>query len=436
MDLSVGLMTLIIFVSLAILLFSGMPIAFGLMAMGIIGIYAFLPRAIPGDASIQAFNAVNSFTLTACTMYIFMGELLVRSRVSEMVYQSLEKILGKLPGGLLHAVIVFCALFAAVSGSSVATAAMIGTVALPSMKQRRYDPKLMYGAMAAGGTLGILIPPSVIMIIYGALAGVSIAKCFFAGIIPGIILGLMFMGYVAIQVTRDPSLAPTLDLKVSWKEKFLALGGIAPVFLLAVIILGGIYMGIWTPTEAAALGCVAAIIIIIAYRRMNRSMLIESLRGTLYSSSMLTMILAGAGIISYVISYLRIPNLLAESIVDMKLSPHMVLAAVCLIYYIMGCFIEGICMVIITVPIIFPVMMALGFDPVWFAVVLTINIEVGLITAPVGMNLYILKGIDPEGKFEDIAMGSLPFVIIMTAMLVILAIFPKLATWLPDVIGL
>lgn len=333
---------------------------------------------------------------------------------------------------MLHSVIASCAVFAAVSGSSVATAAAMGSVAIPSMKQRKYDPALMYGAVAAGGTLGILIPPSVVMILYGSLSGVSIAKCFFGGIIPGIILAILFMIYIFFKVRMSPSLAPAFAETVSWKERFAALGGVGPVLLLVVIILGGIYLGLMTPTEAAAIGCVACFIIIIARRRMSWSLLTGALKGTLFISSMVFMIIAGAAVVSYVVQYLRIPILLIEWINGLALSRYWVLAGVCFIYYVMGCLIDSICIVIITVPIVYPAMMAIGFDPIWFGIILVINIEVALITPPVGMNLYVLKGIDSESTFAQIIAGSAPYVAIMTLMIIILTIFPKLATWLPS----
>ncbi|UCF92517.1 MAG: TRAP transporter large permease subunit [Desulfobacterales bacterium] len=435
MELALGPLILTLFILLLVFLLSGMQIAFALMAVGLVGLYVFLPHCVPGDAARQAWNAVNSYPLTAVVLYIYMGELIVQGGVSEVVYESLDKWLGGLPGGLLHSVIGFCALFAAVSGSSVATAATIGTVAIPPMKKRNYDPKLMSGAMAAGGALGILIPPSVIMILYGALAGVSIAKCFFGGIIPGLILTLLFMSYIALRAIKSPKLAPLYHEEISWRQRFAALRGIVPVFFLAVMILSGIYLGIWTPTEAAAVGCLGTFLMIIVRKKLSRSLIYQSLKRTLQTSSMVLMILAGAGLVSYVMNYLRIPILLIEWINSVGLSPYVVLIFVCIIYYILGCFIEGISICIITVPIIFPAMVALGFDPIWFGIILAINIEVSLITPPVGMNLYVLKGIDADSKFGDIFVGVVPFVGMMSLLILILTIFPDIVTWLPNLIS-
>ena len=420
---------------LLVFLGSGMHIMFALLAVGTIAFYVFLPRTVTGDISRQAWNGVNSFSLTAVSLYIFMGELILRGGISDVVYKSLDKLLGKLPGALLHSVIVFCALFAAVSGSSVATAATIGTVAIPSFKQRQYDVKMMFGSMAAGGALGILIPPSVIMIIYKALAGVSIARCFFGGMIPGAILSLLFMTYIIIRILISPSLAPKFEEKVTARDRLMALVGVGPIVILAGVILGGIYLGVWTPTEAAAIGCLAILVMIAIRKKMSLPVLIESLRGTLYTSSMIFMVLAGAAIVSYIISYLRIPILLIEFVTNLGLSRYSVLAIVCFSYLLMGCFIEGICMVIITVPIVYPVMVSLGFDPVWFAIILTICIELGLVTPPVGINLYVLKGVDRDSDFADIVLGVLPYVGIMIFMIVILTVFPRLVTWLPDMMA-
>lgn len=432
MELSLGMLVLILVLALLIFLFSGMHIAFALMAVGVLGLYFLLPYRIQEAAAFPAWDQVNSYSLTAVVLYVLMGELIVRGGISDAVFESFDTWLGKIPGGLLHSVIASCALFAAVSGSSVATAATMGTVAIPSMKKRKYNPELMYGAVVAGGTLGILIPPSVIMILYGALAGVSIAKCFFGGVIPGIFLAGLYMLYVYTRVKMSPGLAPAYQEEVTWKDLVFAFKGLAPVLLMVFIILGGIYMGVMTPTEAAAIGCLVAMVIIIVRRRMTFSLLSDCLKGTLHMSSMVFMIIAGAAIVSYVVHYLRIPILLIDWVKEMGLSPYWVLGAVCFIYYVLGCLIDGISICIITVPIVFPLMISIGFDPIWFGIILVINIEVSLITPPVGLNLYVIKGVDPESTFAQIIKGSAPYVVIDTIMILILVFFPKLVTWLPS----
>ena len=435
METSIGPLLLILSLMLIVFLLSGMHIAFAMLAVGTIAFYVFLPRTVTGDISRQAWIGVNNYSLTAVCLYIFMGEIIFKGGIGDTVYDSLEKLLNSLPGSLLHSVIIFCALFAAVSGSSVATAATIGTVAVPIIKKRGYDVKMMYGAMAAGGTLGILIPPSVVLLLYGALTGESVAKCFLGGMIPGIMLSSFFMIYIIIKVLLSPSLAPKLKEKVTLREMLIAPKGLMPVVLLAIIILGGIYLGIFTPTESAAVGCVATFGIIFLRGRMTWGLIITSMRATLYTTSMIFMVIGSAAVVSYVVSYLRIPAQLAEYVTSLGLSRYYVLAFVCFAYLIMGCFIEGMCMVILTVPILFPVMMALSFDPVWFGVILTICVEMGLITPPVGMNLYVLKGVDRDSDFGDIIAGSWPYVAIMLLMIIVLTIYPRIVTWLPDMLG-
>jgi C4-dicarboxylate transporter, DctM subunit len=431
-ELALEPLTLILILGLLMFILSGQPIAFALMTTGILAIYLFLPRNILGDASRQSWNMLNTSGISAIALYVFMGELILKGDMSDQIYRALDKWVRNLPGGLLHSCVVFCALFAAISGSSIATAATVGTVALPSMKGRGYDLRMIYGAIGGGATLGILIPPSVIMILYGALANVSIARCFFAGMIPGILLALFFMAYIVIRAKRTPSLAPKVQETISWREKFEALGDLIPIVSLAVVILGGIYFGLYTPTEAAAMGCILVIVFLLFLRRMSWSRFLGALTGCLYTASMLYMILAGAGIVAYVVQYMKITDMIVERIVNLNLSPYVVLAFTCLLYYIMGCFICGTTMVVVTVPVIYPVINAIGFDPIWWGVILTLNIEVGLITPPVGMNLFVIQGIDSQGKFEDIALGALPYVALITLMIILLTLFPQIAMWLPN----
>jgi len=412
------------------LLLSGMPIAFSLMLMGLAGLYILVGS--PKAAALSAWNQVNNYVFAAAPLYIFMGEVLHRSGLSEEIFNSLNKWLGRIPGGLIHPVIGSCAFFAAVSGSSVATAATMGRVAFPAMKQLNYNPQLMYGAVAGGGTLGILIPPSIIMIIYGGMSNVSIGRLFFGGFITGILLALMFMTYVAVWARISPSIAPPSDEIISWRERFKALSGLITVFVIMVVVFGGIYLGIMTPTEAAAIGALAALIIATVRRRMSLRVLADSLWGTLIMSSMILMIIAAAAIFGYVVHYLRIPVLLMEWVSDLGVSPYVVLLFVCLLLYVLGCFIEGTSVLIILTPILVPLMVSVGFDPVWFGIIFVINIEVALITPPVGLNLFVIKGVEPESRFGQIFMGAVPFVVMMTIMIVILAAFPQLALWLPD----
>jgi len=430
MELGLGVLIAILMIGLVILLLSGMPIAFALLMMGLAGLYFLV--GTPKAAAISAWNQVNNYVFAAAPLYILMGEVLHRSGLSEEIFTSLNKWLGRFPGGLIHPVIGSCAFFAAVSGSSVATAATMGRVAFPAMKQRNYNPQLMYGAVAAGGTLGILIPPSIIMIIYGGMANVSIGRLFFGGFIPGIVLALTFMTYVALWARISPSIAPASAETVSWKDRFRALAGLATVFIIMAIVFGGIYFGIMTPTEAAAIGALAALIIATVRGRMSLRLLADALWGTLIMTSMILMIIAAAAIFGYVVHFLRIPVLIMEWVGGLGVSPYTVLLFVCLLLYVLGCFIEGTSVLVILTPILVPLMVSIGFDPVWFGIIFVINIEVALITPPVGLNLFVIKGVEPESTFGQIFMGAAPFVGMMTLMIILLAAFPQLVLWLPD----
>ncbi len=431
MELSAGVMVALMFAGLLVVLLSGVEVAFGLIAVGLVSMYAFLPLSVTGDAARQAWNQLNSYSLSAVVMYIFMGELILKAGLSEGIFRGLNRWLGGVPGGLLHSVTGACTFFAAISGSSVACAASVGSVAIPTMRAQRYAPRLIFGAIAGGGALGILIPPSIIMILYGSLAGVSIAQLFIAGIVPGVLLALMYVGYNYARVRMDPSLAPAAAAQGTFMERVRGSSELIPLLMLAALLLGGIYLGFFTPTEAAGIGCALTVLIVLAYGRLSWALLRESSRATVAASSMIFMILAGAAMVSYVVNYLRIPALLAEWVGAVGLGPYTVLVLVCLLLFVLGCFIDGISICIVLVPVLFPLMMKLGFDPIWFGILLTITIEVGLLTPPFGINLFVIKGIDPKADFTDIVMGAVPYVLMMGLMIVMITVFPSIATWLP-----
>ena len=431
-ELNVVWVLVIMFAGILVLIMLGTRIAFVLMIVAILSLIFFPSRLVLRPLAQAPWEWTNSFTLTCIPLFILMGELLVRGGVSEALYSTVEKWLRFLPGGLAHVNIGSCAIFAALSGSSLATAAAIGAISAPAMEARGYSTKLTFGSLAGGATLGILIPPSINMILYGALTDVSIGHLFIAGVIPGIILALSFMLYIGIWSWRMPSIAPRLPERVSWRSKFASLPRIIPAVILVMLVMGSIYMGVTTPTEAAAVGASGALLITIAQRNFSWRMLNHVLKETAYVAGMLFLVLIGAGILNYTLHFLQIPTTLTDMLVASGWNRYMVLAAFVLMYYVMGCFTEGISILVITTPVIFPIMMGLGFDPLWLGIVMVINCEVALITPPVGMNLYVLKGVSPKTKIEDIILGALPYVGVLTLLLVILTVWPQLATWLPS----
>jgi len=361
-----------------------------------------------------------------------MGEFMLQGKISEELYNTLEKWINRLPGGLAQVNIVACAFFAAISGSSVSTAATMGVIAGPEMESRGYNNKLTYGTLAAGGTLGILIPPSIPLIIYGALTGTSIGQLFMAGILPGILITFLFMVISTIWVAVIPGTAPPLTKVVSWKEKFTALWGFLPVAILILAILGGIYGGIVTPTEAATVGAVVAFFLVVFKRRMSWQVLKSSLRSTILISSMSYMILAGSSLVNFLFTFTQVPLQLSEFVAQLSISPTYVLVLVCVMYLILGMFIDGISMVVLTVPAIVPLLTQLGYDPVWVGIIIVLMIELALITPPVGINLYILQGVSRTASFMEIAVGIIPFAIVIGFMVFVITLFPEIALWLPE----
>jgi tripartite ATP-independent transporter DctM subunit len=417
--------------SLLFLLLSGTYVAFSLGIMGLIGLIAFLPVSQPEMIGRIGWLANANWDLTAVPMFVFMGELLHYGGISGELFKVLSRWMGRLPAGMIPAGIGACGVFAAISGSSSVTAATIGTVAIPEMRRLGYSEELSLGSLAAGGTLGILIPPSITMIVYASLAGVSIGKCFMAGLLPGILLAGSFIATAMIWALVRPDAAPAIP-PVTWKEKILGLVQLGPTATLIGLILGGIYFGIMTPTEAGGVGAAAALILCIIRRRFSWDMLKKTLLGAVRTTSFIFIIVTGAMIFTYVIHYLGIPGQLSEVIMASGMPRWVILVTFYFMYVILGMFIDSISMIVMTVPIVLPSIIALGWDPIWFAVPLTICIEMGLITPPVGMNLYVLHGISEETAMSKIVIGVIPFFIAMLIVLGIISIFPQISLWLPS----
>jgi tripartite ATP-independent transporter DctM subunit len=327
---------------------------------------------------------------------------------------------------------VACAVFAAVSGSSVATAAAIGTVAIPEMTRRGYERRLLFGSLAAGGTLGILIPPSIPMIIYGAMVDQSVERLFIGGVVPGILLTLLFMAFIWVRVTVTPSLVPPAEAAPTWGERLRSLPGVAPMVCLILLVLGSIWLGYATPTEAAAVGATAAMLLAALARRLTWTAFRESVAGTVRTTCMVLFIIVGAQILSYGLVRSGVSRALTAWVVGVGLSRWLLLGIIVLLYIFLGCVIDGVSMMVLTIPILYPIVIAAGFDPIWFGIVLVIMIELGAITPPVGLNMFVIQGLSGGRPLSEIVWGSLPFGVLMLVEIVIISLFPGLVTWRPS----
>lgn len=418
---------------LLILLVGGEWIVFGLGAAGLFALYIHGGAINFHPLGAVIWNSVNSFTLTAIPLFVFMGEMVLHGGISQRFYRGMGLIFARLPGGLLQANIVSCAIFAAVTGVSVATAATVGTVAIPEMTKQGYDRKMIFGSLAGGGTLGILIPPSVPFIIYGVMAQESITDLFAAGIIPGIVLSLIFMVYIAVRVLMKPQLAPkSQEVSLPPREKFFIILHVLPVFGLIFLVLGGIYFGIMTPTEAAAVGAFVSIFMSACYGKLNLANIKLVLSQTVRTTSMILLIMACASIFSFALVNSGINRELTNWVVSTGHNQATFFILICIIYLIMGCFFDPISMVVLTMPVLYPIVLKFGFNPIWYGVILVILIELGLITPPVGFNLFVIHGISGGRPMNEVILGSVPYVFMMLLMIVILYFFPQIAIWLPQ----
>jgi tripartite ATP-independent transporter DctM subunit len=426
---------LVLLGALTLLLVSGQWTAFALGSTGLLLIY--LSRglgAFPGVASV-VWNNSSYYLLVAVPLFLLMGELILRAGISHLFYRGVSMLLRFLPGGLLHTNVLACAIFSAICGSSVATAASVGTVAIPEMQKRGYQSQLIMGSLAAGGTLGILIPPSIIMILYGALVEESVPKLFLAGVFPGLGLALLFSVYIAFRLLRNPALAPTTaELRLPLREQFAHVAHLIPIVLLMVVVLGGIYSGVTTPTEAAGIGALGALLLALAYRNLNLTTFMDCVLSAVRTTCMVMFIIIGAQVLVLGLTYSGLSRELSGFIVGLGFSKWPLFAAIVVLYIIMGCFVDGLSMIYITLPVLYPVIIAAGFDLLWFGVIVTILIELGQITPPVGVNLFTIQAISGGRPFSDVALGALPFAVIMLVMIVLLAFFPAIALWLPSLL--
>ena len=380
------------------------------------------------------WSTMNSFVLIAMPLFILLGEIMLRSGITERMYRALSVWMVRIPGRLMHSNIVSCALFAASTGSSVATAATIGTVALPALKSRGYNERLALGSLAAGGTLGILIPPSLNLIIYGVMTDTSIGKLFIAGVVPGLLLSGFFMLIIGSTAVLRPDVAPFNQADVlPFRQRLSMLPAIIPPLLVIVGIIGSIYAGLATPTEAAAVGVIVAIVIAAYYRRLSAVMLSQAFRSTIRTTGMVMMIIVAGFLMNFIVGLLGIPQVIAEWVRSLGLAKIEVLWVLLFIYMLLGCFLEGLSRMITTIPITAPLVISMGVDPVWFGVFIVLVTELALITPPVGINLYVIQGIRIDGgSISDVIIGALPFVVTIFLFTLLMIYFPNIAIWLPN----
>jgi tripartite ATP-independent transporter DctM subunit len=421
---------------LVFLLFLGMPIAFVMMFVGFLGIsyLASVNAALPVVAK-TVYETAAHYPYTIIPLFILMGGFAGSAGITRELYNTFDKWFRKLPGGLGIATIAACAFFAALSGSSVAAAAAMGTVAIPEMRRFNYAPELAVGVVAAGGTLSFLIPPSLGFVVYGMLTEQSIGKLLISGIFPGILLSLAFIVIIVVEVRMDPSLAPATPGEVSLKEKLLAFSGVWETLLVFFIVMGGIYLGFINPTEAGAIGATALFVIALLKKKITLKNLSASLLEATRISVLVLFLVAGANVFSYFLALSTIPMAVSSWMAGLQVSRYVILTIIVVIYLILGCFLDAISMMVLTMPVIFPVVKALGFDPIWFGVICVIMMEAGLITPPVGLNVYTLAGVVKDVPMQTIFRGAVPFLISMIAVVIIITIFPKICLFLPSMMG-
>lgn len=432
--LSIGLISIIAFFVLLVL---RVPIAFAMALVGFAGFsYMTSPAAAFSMVAKEIYSTFSSYSLGVIAMFVWMGFLAFYSGIGSRLYVFAYKLIGHYPGGLAIATQAACAVFGAICGSNTATAATIGAIALPEMKKYKYDTSLATASVAAGGVLGVLIPPSVIFIVYGMATEQSIGKLFIAGIVPGILLMLLYMGVIYILAARNPDLAPP-GPKADWKERFEALrGGLGEVLVIFAVSMGGLFAGWFTATEAGAVGAAGVLGVALLKRSITREGFNKSLMDTTRTTAMIMLLIAGAMIFGRLMAISRLPFEMALWAGALPLPPFAVMGIILLIYLILGCFIDALAMILLTVPIFYPIAInTLGYDPIWFGVIIVLVVAMGVITPPVGMNVYILKGIVPEVPLEVIFKGIWPFLYAIIICLAILLAFPQIATLLPNMLS-
>ena len=424
------LITALLVAALFVLLGSGIWIGLALSGVAWLGMTLFSARPAGDAMAVTIWGSSSSWTLTALPLFIWMGEILFRTRLSEDMFKGLAPWLERLPGRLLHTNVIGCAIFAAVSGSSAATCATIGKMTLPELLKRGYPEKQVIGTLAGAGTLGLLIPPSIIMIVYGVSANVSISQLFIAGVIPGLLLAGLFMGYIVVWSLQHPDQIPAMTEHTTFFQKVHASRHLIPVVLLIAAVLGSIYAGVATATEAAAIGVVGALILSAAQGSLSRDTFFASLMGATRLYCMIALILAGASFLTLAMGYIGLPRHLAEWIGGLGLSQFGLIMMLMVFYAVLGCFLDGISMVVLTMGVILPTVEKAGIDLLWFGIFVVLVVEMAQITPPVGFNLFVLQGMTKK-QLPWIARATLPMFFLMVAAVVLIYFVPSLVTWMP-----
>jgi len=410
----------------------GLPIGVSMGAVAVVGLAAVTNmEAAFSRLAHTAFSMTANYLTAVIPLFVFMGELAYLSGLTREAYSATYKWLGRLPGGLAMATIGGCAGFAAVCGSSEATALTIGSFALPEMRKHKYDSRLALGSIAAGGTLGILIPPSMAFVLYGLITEQSIGKLFLAGILPGILLASLFIGTIYLLAKLNPLMGPAGG-ETSWREKLSAIKDLWGVLILFLVVMGGIYGGILTPTEAAAAGAFSAFLIALFRRKLTRQNLVVAFMNTLRVTGFVFVIIIGAVLFGYFMATSGVSTALADFIISLPFPPVLILISILVLYLILGCLMDAFAMVLITMPILYPLVLGLGFNPIWFGVLIVIMMEMGMITPPIGMNVFVIKGIARDVPMYAIFEGAFPFVIAMAVCVAIIIAFPQIALFLPN----
>ncbi|MEZ5644059.1 MAG: TRAP transporter large permease subunit [Burkholderiaceae bacterium] len=424
------LVTSLLIVALFALLGSGIWIGLTLTGVAWIGMQLFSARPAGDAMALTIWGAASSWTLTALPLFVWMGEILFRTRLSESMFRGLAPWVNALPGRLLHTNILGCTIFAAVSGSSAATCATVGKMSMPELSQRGYPPAKIVGSLGGASTLGLLIPPSIIMIVYGVAAEVSIAKLFMAGVVPGIVLASLFSGYIMIWALLNPDQVPRAEAASTFRLKLYESRHLIPVVLLIGGVIGSIYSGIATATEAAAIGVVGALLLSAAQGSLSLRTFLDALLGATRLYCMIALILAGAAFLTLAMGYIGLPRHLAEYVTALNLSPVVLIMALALFYMLLGCFLDGISMIVLTMGVILPTVSAAGIDLIWFGIFVVIVVEMAQITPPVGFNLFVLQGMT-QREITWIARVTAPYFVLMALALTLLYLFPQMALWLP-----
>jgi tripartite ATP-independent transporter DctM subunit len=428
------MMILVAFTVLMGLLALAIPVAAAMGILALVLAYLYSPLPLILAAGEITWSASTSFILSAVPFFVLLGEILLRSGIAERMYAALTHWVSWLPGGLMHSNIAACAMFAATSGSSVATAATIGTVAVEQIEKNKYHEPLFLGSLASGGTLGILIPPSINLIVYGVLTETSIPQLYLAGFIPGLLLAALFSLTILFACMLRPAWGG-VPFKTNWAARWRSLPDLVPPIVIFLLVVGSIYAGLATPTEAAGMGVIGGLVIAGMKKRLSFAMLRDCLEGTMKTSAMIVAIVVGAYFLNFVITNIGLTQKVNSTITELGLSPQMTLLAIIIFYLVLGCFMETLSMMVATVPITATIMVNMGYDSVWYGILIVVLIETAMITPPVGINLYVIQGLRKRGHLHEMMAGATPFVVTLLMMIGLLVLFPGLALWLPRIMS-